>query len=473
MPRAWLLVTLASLAASLAPLKSFGKTKGRGIRIQDKKGNKNEAVVELFLGTAELETATVGGFTRSQKCVKVDGCAIYGEMNDQDVTRFSGCLGVICPFAAITVARDATDTRKLADALEAARRGAYAVGAEKVSGDAKEGPMGGAYKTLEKARGAVGIFGLDENVAAPKNPLEGLKAPELANPLRDWNPAPRAPAAAPAPLAAAAAAAQAAAEKAEAELAAIKDGGSSSWNPFAKRETIDVDVGPKPNFWEIEKLTAWKIAEAEARREAEAVAEAEAAAARDSAIAAATAARDSAIAAARAAAEAAAEAARAETEAAEAARAEAEAEQKAEAAEASARAERDGPAPVVDTPPPEDCDKLPPRLRARRAAEDLLREEDERRRKMAAEASRASTPDEGRSRLEASFAASPDAAPAPTAPPPPSEDAQSEFEKFLANRKAGKSDADYWAARKAEEAPEEEDDDDFLKTIKYRPLAPE
>ena len=459
MPRAWLLVTLASLAASLAPLKSFGKTKGRGIRIQDKKGNKNEAVVELFLGTAELETATVGGFTRSQKCVKVDGCAIYGEMNDQDVTRFSGCLGVICPFAAITVARDATDTRKLADALEAAQRGAYAVGAEKVSGDAKEGPMGGAYKTLEKARGAVGIFGLDENVAAPKNPLEGLKAPELANPLRDWNPAPRAPAAA-----------QAAAEKAEAELAAIKDGGSSSWNPFAKRETIDVDVGPKPNFWEIEKLTAWKIAEAEARREAEAVAEA----ARDSAIAAATAARDSAIAAARAAAEAAAEAARAETEAAEAARAEAEAEQKAEAAEASARAERDGPAPVVDTPPPEDCDKLPPRLRARRAAEDLLREEeDERRRKMAAEASRASTPDEGRSRLEASFAASPDAAPAPTAPPPPSEDAQSEFEKFLANRKAGKSDADYWAARKAEEAPEEEDDDDFLKTIKYRPLAPE
>ena len=478
MPRAWLLVTLASLGAALAPLKSFGKTKGRGIRIQDKKGNKNEAVVELFLGTAELETATVGGFTRSQKCVKVDGCAIYGEMNDQDVTRFSGCLGVICPFAAITVARDATDTRKLADALEAARRGAYAVGAEKVSGDAKEGPMGGAYKTLEKARGAVGIFGLDENVAAPKNPLEGLKAPELANPLRDWNPAPRAPAAAPAPLVAAAAAAQAAAEKAEAELAAIKDGGSSSWNPFAKRETIDVDVGPKPNFWEIEKLTAWKIAEAEARREAEAVAEAEAAAARDSAIAAATAARDSAIAAARAAAEAAAEAARAETEAAEAARAEAEAEQKAEAearkaAEASARAERDGPAPVVDTPPPEDCDKLPPRLRARRAAEDLLREEDERRRKMAAEASRASTPDEGRSRLEASFAASPDAAPAPTAPPPPSEDAQSEFEKFLANRKAGKSDADYWAARKAEEAPEEEDDDDFLKTIKYRPLAPE
>ena len=468
------LALVGSLAAALAPLKSFGKTKGRGIRIQDKKGNKNEAVVELFLGTAELETATVGGFMRSQKCVKVDGCAIYGEMNDQDVTRLGGCLGVVCPFAAITTARDATDTRKLADALEAARRGAYAVGAEKVSGDAKEGPMGGAYKTLEKARGAVGIFGLDENVAAPKNPLEGLKAPELANPLRDWNPAPRAPAAAPAPLAAAAAAAQAAAEKAEAELAAIKDGGSSSWNPFAKRETIDVDVGPKPNFWEIEKLTAWKIAEAEARREAEAVAEAEAAAARDSAIAAATAARDSAIAAARAAAEAAAEAARAETEAAEAARAEAEAEQKAEAAEASARAERDGPAPVVDTPPPEDCDKLPPRLRARRAAEDLLREEeDERRRKMAAEASRASTPDEGRSRLEASFAASPDAAPAPTAPPPPSEDAQSEFEKFLANRKAGKSDADYWAARKAEEAPEEEDDDDFLKTIKYRPLAPE
>ena len=129
--------------------------------------------------------------------------------------------------------------------------------------------------------------------------------------------------------------------------------------------------------------------------------------------------------------------------------------------------------PGVDTPPPEDRDKLPPRLRARLAAEDLLREEDERRRKMAAEASRASTPDEGRSRLEASFAASPDAAPAPTAPPPPSEDAQSEFEKFLANRKAGKSDADYWAARKAEEAPEEEDDDDFLKTIKYRPLAPE
>ena len=468
----WRLALVGSLAAALAPLKSFGKTKGRGIRIQDKRGNANEAVVELFLGTAELETATVGGFTRSQKCVQVDGCAIYGEMNDRDVTRLSGCLGVICPFAAITIARDATDTQKLADALEAARRGAYAVGAEKVSGDATEGPMGGAYKTLEKARGAVGIFGLDDNVAAPKNPLDGLKAPELANPLetlRDWNPAPEAPAAAPAPLAEAAAAAQAAAEKAEAELASLRDGQSSSaWNPFAKsKNAIEVDVGPKPNFWEVEKLTAWKLAEAEARRKAEAVAEAEAAAARDSAIARA----EEKATAARAAAEAAAEAARAETEAAEAARAEAEAKQKAEAearkaAEASARAELDGPAPVVDTPP-EDRDKLPPRLRARRAAEDLLREEDERRQKMAAEATRSSTPDEGRSRLEASFAASPDAAPAPTAPPPPSEDAQSEFEKFLANRKAGKSDADYWAARKAEEAPEEEDD--FLKTIKYRP----
>jgi len=468
------LALVGSLAAALAPLKSFGKTKGRGIRIQDKKGNANEAVVELFLGTAELETATVGGFTRSQKCVQVDGCAIYGEMNDRDVTRFSGCLGVVCPFAAITIARDATDTRKLADALEAARRGAYAVGAEKVSGDATEGPMGGAYKTLEKARGAVGIFGLDDNVAAPKNPLDGLTAPELANPLetlRDWNPAPQAPAAAPAPLAEAAKAAQAAAEKAEAELAALRDGQSSSaWNPFAKsKNAIEVDVGPTPNFWEVEKLTAWKLAEAEARRKAEAVAEAEAAAARDAAIAVA----EDKASAARAAAEAAAAAARAETEAAEAARAEAEAKQKAEAearkaAEASARADRDAPAPV-DAPRPEDRDKLPPRLRARLAAEDLLREEDERRRKMAAEASRASTPDEGRSRLEASFAASPDAAPAPTAPPPPSEDAQSEFEKFLANRKAGKSDADYWAARKAEEAPEEEDDDDFLKTIKYRP----
>ena len=84
------LALVGSLAAALAPLKSFGKTKGRGIRIQDKKGNANEAVVELFLGTAELETATVGGFTRSQKCVQVDGCAIYGEMNDEDVTRLSG-----------------------------------------------------------------------------------------------------------------------------------------------------------------------------------------------------------------------------------------------------------------------------------------------------------------------------------------------------------------------------------------------
>ena len=149
------LALVGSLAAALAPLKRFGKTKGRGIRIQDKKGNANEAVVELFLGTAELETATVGGFTRSQKCVRVDGCAIYGAMNDKDVTRLSGCLGVVCPFAAITIARDATDTRKLADALEAARRGAYAVGAEKVSGDAAEGPLGGAYKTLEKARGEV------------------------------------------------------------------------------------------------------------------------------------------------------------------------------------------------------------------------------------------------------------------------------------------------------------------------------
>ena len=86
---------------------------------------------------------------------------------------------------------------------------------------------------------------------------------------------------------------------------------------------------------------------------------------------------------------------------------------------------------------------------------------------MAAEATRSSPPDEGRSRLEASFAASPDAAPAPAPAPPPDADAQSEFERFLANRKAGKSDADYWAARKAEEAPEE--DDDFLKDIKYRP----
>ena len=471
MPRAWLLVTLASLAASLAPLKSFGKTKGRGIRIQDKKGNKNEAVVELFLGTAELETATVGGFTRSQKCVKVDGCAIYGEMNDQDVTRFSGCLGVICPFAAITVARDATDTRKLADALEAAQRGAYAVGAEKVSGDAKEGPMGGAYKTLEKARGAVGIFGLDENVAAPKNPLEGLKAPELANPLRDWNPAPRAPAAAPAPLAAAAARARRPRRPRPSSRRA--DTGRLRHDPAAKprlscRRRPEAELLGDREAHGVEDRGGRGAPGGRSRRGGRSGG----ARLGDRG---GHGGRDSAIAAARAAAEAAAEAAR-ETEAAEAARAEPRPNKKpaeGAAAEASARAERDGPAPVVDTPPPEDCDKLPPRLRARRAAEDLLREEDERRRKMAAEASRASTPDEGRSRLEASFAASPDAAPAPTAPPPPSEDAQSEFEKFLANRKAGKSDADYWAARKAEEAPEEEDDDDFLKTIKYRPLAPE
>ena len=32
------LALVGSLAAALAPLKSFGKTKGRGIRIQDKKG---------------------------------------------------------------------------------------------------------------------------------------------------------------------------------------------------------------------------------------------------------------------------------------------------------------------------------------------------------------------------------------------------------------------------------------------------
>ena len=32
----WRLALVGSLAAALAPLKSFGKTKGRGIRIQDK-----------------------------------------------------------------------------------------------------------------------------------------------------------------------------------------------------------------------------------------------------------------------------------------------------------------------------------------------------------------------------------------------------------------------------------------------------
>ena len=462
MPRAWLLVTLASLAASLAPLKSFGKTKGRGIRIQDKKGNKNEAVVELFLGTAELETATVGGFTRSQKCVKVDGCAIYGEMNDQDVTRFSGCLGVICPFAAITVARDATDTRKLADALEAARRGAYAVGAEKVSGDAKEGPMGGAYKTLEKARGAVGIFGLDENVAAPKNPLEGLKAPELANPLRDWNPAPRAPAAAPAPLAAAAAAAQAAAEKGEAELAAIKDGGSSSWNPSrSARLSMSTSARSRTSGRSRSSRRGRSRRPRRAGRPKPSR-RPEAAAARDSAIAAATAARDSAIAAARA-------------------------RRGRGRRRGRARGDRGGRGRARARPRP---NKKPKPRRPRRApnATGRRRSSTRRRLRIATNCRRACAPAapprtcSARRRTNAGgkwprSVTGEHARRGPLAPRgvvrgEPRRRARAHRAAAAvrgravrvrkdANRKAGKSDADYWAARKAEEAPEEEDDDDF------------
>ena len=376
MPRAWLLVTLASLAASLAPLKSFGKTKGRGIRIQDKKGNKNEAVVELFLGTAELETATVGGFTRSQKCVKVDGCAIYGEMNDQDVTRFSGCLGVICPFAAITVARDATDTRKLADALEAARRGAYAVGAEKVSGDAKEGPMGGAYKTLEKARGAVGIFGLDENVAAPKNPLEGLKAPELANPLetlRDWNRRPgrpprrrpRWPRRPP----------RRKRRRRRPRRSSRRCGTAGRLRRGTLREKQECDRGRRRP--EAELLGGREAHGVEARggrggggrpkpsRRRRRRRDRAAIGGRDSAIAA-RARRGRGRRRGRARGDRGGRGARAEAEAEQQAEAEAR-----KAAEASARAERDGPAPHRRQPPPEDRHKLPPRAaRSQSQAED-------------------------------------------------------------------------------------------------------
>ena len=53
----------------------------------------------------------------------------------------------------------------------------------------------------------------------------------------------------------------------------------------------------------------------------------------------------------------------------------------------------------------------------------------------------------------------------------------SEFEKFLANRKAGKSDAEFYANQKAERDrsrqagadDESESDEDWLSNIKYKP----
>jgi hypothetical protein len=459
--------------SALAPLKSFGKAKGRGFRVQDKAGNANAAVVELWLGTAQLESATVGGVTRAQKCVQIDGCRVYGEMGDDDVKRIGSCLGVICPFAAITKARDDTSTRDLVDALEAARRGAYAINAEKVSNDAKEGPLGGAYKSLEKAQGAVGIFGLDESAfaekATPANPLDALLG--------------RGPASSP--LAAAAEELAAAADRAEAELKELRDGAPATWNPFGTAgAAVAVDVGPRPNFWEVDKLAAWKLTELEARKEAEAAA-----------------------AAARAAAEAAAEAASAEA-------------QRTAEAEPAARADSD-PAAYVPPPPPSNVPSaatpesdaaayIPPadraslsvRMQARLRAEDILREEDERVRREAeafeaSDEGRRRKPEEGRSLLEKSFAASPEAAPPPAAPLPPDEDTRSEFKRFLENRKKGGKDEDYWATRKtiddtesdeeAEDAapepapmdadagapaaptPADDDDDDFLAGIKYKP----
>lgn len=95
-------------------------------------------------------------------------------------------------------------------------------------------------------------------------------------------------------------------------------------------------------------------------------------------------------------------------------------------------------------------------------------------------------PEEGRSLLEKSFAASPEAAPPPAAPLPPDEDTRSEFERFLANRKKGGKDADYWATRKENDGAEEssdagapapaapsladddDNDDDLLAKIKYQ-----
>ena len=308
--------------SALAPLKSFGKAKGRGFRIQDKAGNANAAVVELWLGTAQLESATVGGVTRAQKCVQIDGCRVYGEMGDDDVKRIGSCLGVICPFAAITKARDDTSTRDLVDALEAARRGAYAINAEKVLNDAKEGLLGGAYKSLEKAQGAVGIFGLDESAFAekPANPLDALLG---------RGPAPASP------LAAAAEEMAAAADRAETELKELRDGAPATWNPFGKGgAAVAVDVGPRPKFWEVDKLAAWKLEELAARKEAEAAAAADAAAARAPAIVAA----EAAATAARAAAEAVAEAASAEA-------------QRTAEAEPAARADSD-PAAYVPPPPP-------------------------------------------------------------------------------------------------------------------------
>ena len=325
-------------------------------------------------------------------------------MNDQGVT-FSGCKGDL-PFAAITVARDATDTRKLADA------------------------RGGAAQRLRPAprmpsgqRRALGAPNGRRPGAVASRPGRqcGASVPlgrrRRSRPRRDWNPAPQAPAAAPA---AGHGGRRTSGGGESGEL--WRSGRRVSWwgrrargSRCRRRPRQNCGIGSR------------RGRSRRPRRALVAVAEA-AAAGRDLAIAAATAARDSAIAAARAA--AGPPPGRARDEAA--GRGASEPNKKPKRRRANPRRPRRAPNATSrrrsSTRRRLSCDKL--RAPGARRAADLLSEEGgadgkwPRRRW-------ASTPDEGRSRLEDRSRR----APTPASARPPAIERRGRVRKDL-NRKA-------------------------------------
>jgi len=562
MPRIFtsLLLAATTHALSLPVVKQFGRIKGDGFKVRDLKGEgPNQGIVELWLGAASLNAASVDGVSRIQKCVAVDGCRISGEMVEADVEilRQACAARVACPMSCLVQSRDDCSTRDLADALDGALRGRFAIAPKEALG--MDVLNRGINSALDQAQKNVGIFGFEEGAFDSLAPKAGAPQADAFDPLKgvgnafgqasrnvgifglaDGAPAaaPPSPAAAPpsnarappvgdadalerwterqlAPSKTAAAAAAAKKLDAEAKAAASAEAADAA-EAAAAAAPPEAPLPPQPAFFKIEELKAWKLEKLARDRRAKgatdaaaarAAADAAAAAARDAAAAearaveavalaeadakaavaaaeagapapavrppaetleappAATAAARAAEAAAAAAVAAEAEAkaavARAEAaaEAAEAAKSAAAAAAEADAAAAAAPSEDDGrknpmgvlsifgAAPKAEQakPPPPPEPPLPPtgrlgsvKMRARQAAERMLDEEDARRKSLLDEAERKER--EARKSLEKIA----DAAPAAAA----SDDENlSEFEKFIANRKAGKSDEEFWADR--------------------------
>ena len=90
MPRIFtsLLLAATTHALSLPVVKQFGRIKGDGFKVRDLKGEgPNQGIVELWLGAASLNAATVDGVSRIQKCVAVPNSNIQLDFN------MSVCVG--------------------------------------------------------------------------------------------------------------------------------------------------------------------------------------------------------------------------------------------------------------------------------------------------------------------------------------------------------------------------------------------